>query len=236
MGDILTGDQNVDTAWIGGTPHERRYSMRIRPGTSDANTVMACAWGNDEYHLPTGLTGWALDIGAHIGACTIPLLLDNPDLRVIAVEALPENVLLLNENALRNGVADRLTIVHGAASDTHDEVLMRYGNDTTHEYIGGAVDKDGTPGDLRPAIRLKGITLGAMAALRPDPTEPFVWCKIDAEGAEYQTFRSSHLRLLEHIEGEVHFGWQRLVDLLDATHIVTGPGQDFGPFQAVLRS
>lgn len=231
--DILTGDQNVDTAWIGGTPHERRYSMRIRPGTSDANTVMACAWGNDEYHLPTGLTGWALDIGAHIGACTIPLLLDNPDLRVIAVEALPENVLLLNENALRNDVADRLTIVHGAASDTHDEVLIGYPDDDQHQYIGNAE----TGSSPRGSVRLKGITLGTVAALRPDPSEPFVWTKLDCERCEYRFLESSHVGLLVFVTGEHHAGIKGIHKLLGKTHDVTHTdgSPDFGHFEAVLR-
>src|SRR5947208_16888203 len=91
----------VDT-WL--TPHGRGTSRVTRPGTSDWNTVSACNGSNDEYHLPEGLQGWALDVGAHIGALTVPLLVDNPGLRAVAIEALPENVELLRMNLERNGV------------------------------------------------------------------------------------------------------------------------------------
>jgi hypothetical protein len=56
------------------TPHGRPAVFRCRDGTSDLATVGASnrLWGNlvDEYLIPEGLTGFGLDIGAHIGSAT----------------------------------------------------------------------------------------------------------------------------------------------------------------------
>jgi FkbM family methyltransferase len=228
----VTGDLATDTGWRGHSPGGIGYTMRVRAGTSDWNTVAACAWPHDEYSLPMGLSGWALDIGAHIGGATIPLLLDNPGLRVIAVEALPENADLLAANADLNQVADRLTLVRGGASDSARPIRIHYApDDAQHEYIGNQWG----PQD-RPAIEVPGITLGMLAAMRGfDAAAPFVWTKIDCEGCEYHVLDSPGIRLLEVIVGEVHLGWQRLLDILAPTHEVAGEGKDFGHFKAALR-
>lgn len=229
----VTGNLDTDTHWYGRTPYGTLYSMKVRPGTSDWNTVHACAGSNDEYRLPKGLSGWALDIGAHIGAAAIPLLLDSPELRVIAVEALPENVLLLHENADRNGVSSRLTIIHAAASCDTEPVTIHYApDDPQHEFIGNA----GGPPD-RPGISIRGIDLAGILRKMPDPDGDVVWTKIDCEGCEYQLFTAApeRMRQLRFITGEVHQGWSRLVELLSPTHQVVGPGKDFGPFTAKVR-
>lgn len=230
----VTGNLDTDTHWYGRTPHGNLFSMKVRPGTSDWNTVHACNGSNDEYQLPSGLTGWALDIGAHIGAATIPLLLDNPQLRVIAVEALPENVVLLNKNAERNGVSDRLTIIHGAAGGDGLPVIIHYApDDAQHEFIG---NKWG-PQD-RPGVEVKGVTLRDILGTRgAEKREPVAWTKLDCEGCEYEVLAADpgDLSLLTYICGEVHQGWDRLVETLRQTHLVTGPGRDFGPFEARVR-
>lgn len=227
----ITGDLDYDTGWYGKSPGGRSYQMRVRPGTSDWNTVNACSWPEDEYSLPRDLTGWALDIGAHIGAATIPLLLDNPELRVIAVEALPENADLLWDNAQRNDVALRLTLVRAAATDSSLPVIIHYApDDPQHQYIGNQWG----PQD-RPGIEVPPITLGQLANLRgPEWDTPFVWSKIDCEGCEYHVLNSPAVVLLETIVGEVHLGWQRLVDILAPTHDLVG-GHDFGHFLARRR-
>lgn len=229
--DIITGDQAVDTAVATYSPGGHPYTMTVRPGTSDANTVLSCSGQYDEYDLPRGLDGWALDIGAHIGAATVPLLLDNPKLRVVAVEALPENVLQLVRNLERNGVSDRALVVHAAAGATPDDQVLGYGTDGTHDYIGNTDNPQGGR-----TVVVKGATLRGLMLLRgPDEDCPWRWAKIDCEGCEYGLLDSPWTWRLQYITGEVHRGWDRLVQLLTPTHVVTGPGQDFGPFQARLR-
>ncbi len=201
--------------------------MAVRDETSDFNTVNSCAGGNDEYRLPRGLTGWAVDVGAHIGAVTVPLLLDNPDLRVIAIEAIPENVALLHSNLERNGVADRCTVLWGAATKAAGEsVRIGSGSDSHHRYIGGMHS------EIEPVTMAPGWSL--VEVLADLDGKPVRWMKIDCEGCEYSFLDSPFIGEVQEITGEVHFGAQRLRDLLEPTHVVTAE-QDFGPFTAILR-
>lgn len=233
-GDIFSGDINRDTVWMGKTPTGIPYAMGVRPATSDWNTCNSVALG--EYNIPSGLTGWGLDVGAHIGAATIPLLLDNPELRAVAIEALPDNVWLLSDNAQRNGVADRLTILGGAASGSHDSVAIRYGEDAQHRFIGNAdVDQDVRPDDNDPRFTMcVAYTLEDVLGITDH--QDVQWTKIDCEGCEYAFLRGVNLPALRFITGEVHRGWDRLVEQLSPTHEVFGPGLDFGPFTATRRS
>lgn len=231
MVDVITGDQRVDNAVATYSPGHRPYTLSVRPGTSDANTVLSCSGEHDEYQLPQGIKGWALDVGGHIGAATVPLLLDNPSLHVVVVEALPENVRLLHHNLMRNGVEDRAILVHAAAGATPDPVLLGYGTDGTHEFIGNVANPQGGR-----TVEVKGATLRGLMLLRgPAEDEPWAWAKIDCEGCEYGVLASPWVTSLLHIKGEVHQGWDRLLDLLTPTHEVYGPGDDFGPFSAGLR-
>lgn len=235
-GDVATGNLDQDTVWLGRTRSGTHYTIGVRPGTSDWNTANAAGWPQDEYQLPAGLTGWALDVGAHIGAVAVPLLLDSPDLRLVAIEALPENVAQLMANLERNGVADRCQVVHAAASDSAQPVRIGYGDvvdaSGQHLYIGNASAPQGAR-----EVWLPGATLRGLELLRgSDQDAPWAWAKIDCEGCEYAIFaEGADLSRLEFITGEVHQGWARLVDLLEPTHMVVGPGKDFGPFQAIVR-
>lgn len=231
MVDVITGDQRVDNAVTTYSPGHRPYTLSVRPGTSDANTVLACSGEHDEYSLPQGITGWALDVGGHIGAATVPLLLDNPDLHVVVVEALPENVRLLHHNLMRNGVEDRAILVHAAAGATTDPVLLGYGTDGTHEFIGNVANPQGGR-----TVEVKGATLRGLMLLRgPAEDDPWAWAKLDCEGCEYGVLASPWVSSLRFIAGEVHQGWQRLLDLLVPTHDVHGQGKDFGSFTAIAR-
>ena len=229
--DIITGDQSVDTAVSTHSPGGHPYVMSVRPGTSDANTVLSCSGQHDEYSLPRELEGWLLDVGAHIGAASVPLLLDNPRARLVAVEALPENVALLEENLRRNGVADRAIVVYAAAGDGSD-LEVGYSADQVHEYIGSPAGSSSSR-----SVHVPGATLGDLMRARgaSQADEPWAWAKVDCEGCEYGILASPQVASLLRIKGEVHRGWAPLLELLEPTHVVTGPGQDFGPFAAELR-
>lgn len=222
----------TETEWAFQTPAGHRSEFSIRPGSSDWNTANACGWGNDEYHLPTGLSGWALDVGAHIGAATVPLLIDNPELRVVAIEALPENAALLRVNLARNGLTDRCVLLENAASDSSKPVRIGYGprsGELQHsEFIGSASAPKGSD-----FIKVKGATLEQALEIAGE----FVWAKIDCEGCEYSFFDTPLVSRIAYITGEHHFGFERVKALLDATHIVTMEGgtESFGHFTAVRR-
>lgn len=229
------------------TPAGNEARFWLREGTSDFNTANAITAVGDEYHLPTGLTGWALDVGAHIGACAVALLIDNPDLRVVAIEALPENVGMLRDNLALNGVEDRCVVIEGAAGDGSPQ-RIGYGADGVHDYIGNATAPAGNRETVAEGFGLRDV-LAAVAQADRDNWHrriDIAWTKIDAEGAEFHFLDSIGVDRLDHIEGEVHplapdgtaGGSDRLRGLLEATHDVHFPGDDpmFGPFVAVRRS
>src|SRR5262245_47713159 len=194
------------------TPHGVPAWFKTRKGTSDLATVGATnnLWGKlvDEYHLPSGLKDvWALDVGAHIGSVTVPLLLDNPRLRVVAIEAVPDNCDLLEENLALNNVADRCYVWRGAAWDkskTTIEVESGYtGSETaeTHAYIGSVTPWMDAPGEKRTAT-VPVFLLGDV--IKKTGGVGFAWVKTDCEGAEHRFFRGPGLAKLGIIEGEWH--------------------------------
>jgi FkbM family methyltransferase len=74
-----------------------------------------------------GVEGWALDLGAHIGAVSVCLALDHPRLDVVAVEPVPENAEQLRRHAIDNGVALRIRVVDDAAVGPPGELVeVRY--------------------------------------------------------------------------------------------------------------
>jgi FkbM family methyltransferase len=189
------------------TPNGRYVTMTLRDDTSDWNTLNACLAG-DEYHLAgRALTGVAIDIGAHIGGATVALAMDNPGLRVIAVEAVPPNAELLRQNVARNGLADRVTVIEGAAggSDPVDVWYGYRGNETAehHAFIGNsslAYDHGGelahetahyeTPWSLAQLVELAGGHVDLI--------------KIDCEGAEWTILDSNARASVDEVIGEWH--------------------------------
>jgi FkbM family methyltransferase len=229
------------------TPHGRAARFKCRDGTSDLATVGASnrLWGNlvDEYHIPEGLSGWALDVGAHIGSVTVPLLLDNPDLRVVAIEALPDNVTLLHENLNLNGVFDRTVVVSGAAWKVPKSgtVQIEYGYTgsevaETHAYIGSVTPWLDAPGEKK-TVTVPVHNLSELLTMAA-PEHRFVWVKIDCEGCEHK-FLKGELAKLGTIEGEWHERDgtpESFAAALSKTHHVTwAQGIGGGPFKAVPR-
>ena len=227
------------------TPHGRPATFLCRHGTSDLATVGATnrLWGNlvDEYHIPSGLSGWALDVGAHIGSVTVALLLDNPDLRVVAIEAVPDNVVLLRQNLELNGVEDRCVILAGAAWPGKGTIDIEYGytgSETaeTHAYIGSVTPWLDAPGEKQTAAVPRYSLKDALALT---DGQGFVWVKSDCEGCEHVFFKGPLLAKVGLIEGEWH---QRdgtpesFAKQLSKTHEVAWEqGIGGGPFRAVPR-
>lgn len=227
------------------TPSGNPATITYRNGTSDWNTVSACLLnpygGGDEYGLPSGLHGWALDIGAHIGAVTVGLLLDNPGLRVVAIEAVPDNVELIRANLEQNGLTDRAVVLAGAAWKGRKPVEVEYGytgseTATVHQFIGSISPWLEAPGDSRkaevPVYSLKD-------ALGFTDTGRFEWVKSDCEGCEHHFLKGAQLRNVGTISGEWHGrdgSPESFAEQLSKTHDVTwGQGIGGGPFTAVPR-
>lgn len=227
------------------TPGGHLATMQYRGGTSDWNTISACLVNpmgptGDEYHLPSGLSGWALDLGAHVGSVAVGLLLDNPGLRVLAIEAVPPNVEMIRANLAINGVSDRAEVWHAAAWSKAGEMDVEYGytgNEIAevHRYIGSV-----SPwiSDVpREYAKVRAVTL--RQALKVTDGAGFAWVKSDCEGCEHPFFRGAALSKLGVIEGEWHTRDgtpESFAATLSKTHDVTwSEGVGGGPFKAVPR-
>lgn len=226
------------------TPHGHSAVMEYRDGTSDWNTIAAClrnplADTGDEYHLPQGLSGWALDVGAHIGSVTVGLLFDNPELRVVAIEAVPPNVDLMQRNLAANGLTERATVVLAAAWRGVGSKTVEFnyrGSEVAevHAFIGSITPWTESKGHDTATIPI--ITLAQALKLGDGR---FVWVKSDCEGCEHPFLRGPALRHVGHIEGEWHTrdgSPESFAAQLSKTHVVTwGQGIGGGPFVAVPR-
>lgn len=207
--------------------------MVVRDGTNDHNTLASCLT-EDEYGLATLDLGeaTALDIGAYTGGVTVALALDNPQAHIIAVEALSANVEVLRANVEANGVGDRVTVIHGAATAEKRKSAKVYWNFSEtesgqhHRFVGNAQ----WAGDVGEYETVRGWSLA-------DLTDDIAFMKIDCELCEYDVFTSSSVKRVALIVGEFHAGLERVVALLEATHDVTQTGgyEGTGAFRAVRR-
>ena len=216
------------------TPRGQPVSMWVRADTNDWNTLASCL-NEDEYGLrPLHLEGKALDIGAYTGGVTVALAVDNPDLQVVAIEPVPDNVVLLRRNLEANDLLERVTVVDGAAGDG-SEVNVRYGYSGSelacHHAFVGNLSMLHEPGPENPHTvrRVRTQTLEGLG--------DFAFVKIDCEGCEWDIDLSS----VPHIRGEWHpvRGHTRpeFLERLMDTHEVVFSGPEAGPggFVAVWR-
>lgn len=226
----------VDHTWVWETPAGNRAVFTYRSESSDFNTLNACL-DDDEYRLPSGLKGLGLDIGAHIGAVAVALALDNPQMRVIAVEPVPDNLRLLRVNVAANGLQDRVGIIAGAVGK--GTVTIRHsfrGSESAehHAFVGNSSLFAAPYSASYEETVYDGWSLANLA------TERVVFCKVDIEGAEFELFDDPAVALLQTIAGEAHntHGTQReFRALLARTHDVTFTGPPAGPwgFRAVRK-
>ena len=214
------------------TPGGHTAIMECREGTNDA-MVCEAVIERDEYAIAElDEVDEAVDIGAHIGAWTVAILLDYPDAWVDAVEPLPDNVMLLTENLDLNGVADRCAIMPFAfAPEDVEHVKIAYdftGDDSAemHRFIGNQRMEKGTDYKLHTAPAIHASDLFA--------DEPDV-VKLDCEGGEAALIGAdlSHVGVLT---GEYHVPRGPLYSWLIKTHrVAMGNDPDFGAFRAVLK-
>lgn len=224
------------------TPGGTRVEFTCREDTND-DALIYGAMFEDEYKLRGRgpMSGWAIDVGAHVGAITVALLVDNPDLRVLAIEPIASNAALVLENAQRNKVADRVKVVTLAASApgvANEDILTEFTNYDTSvidevyvwgsRFVGNLLRGSGHVDTVK-AIDLEG-------AIALTGVENITLLKIDCEGCEYRFLDSPALTHVERIVGEFHDGdtYATLKSLLDPTHTITRrEGGAIGLFEAV---
>lgn len=227
------------------SPHGQLLTFEVREDTND-DALVHGVLGEDEYDLRSlsGLTGWALDVGAHIGSVAVALAADHPDLRIIAVEPVPDNAELVRRNAELNGFGDRIFVEEaGAAGTRRSKVSCAYGylagdhGDagyvSQNRYIGNIWRRQDLPADH---VAARPVTIASLAEAYG--VERFRFCKIDCEGCEWRFLRRDADRIDE-IVGEWHDRRApSIVRLLEATHEVSILRDDRGSgiFRALRRN
>ena len=240
----MTTDGDV-TVYTNRSTHPVEFLTRN--DTNDAALVVGII-GADEYGLGAlpRLSGVAIDIGAHIGTVALALAVDHPDLRVIAVEVVPENVEVLRANVIHNKLEGRVQVIEAAAAAPGDEtveVLWGYRTAGTSQtldqayvddsrFIANIFDKYDSDGDTH---TVKAVSLDQIM----DGIDRVALLKIDCEGCEWAFLRSPRVADCDRIIGEFHNedGLAGITRLLGATHEVkqTGGASDIGTFLAVAR-
>lgn len=223
------------------TPNGRPIRLYIREGdTSDHAVVDGIMDG--EYGKPLGLNGIAVDVGAHIGSWAIATAIDNPNMAVVAIEAVYENVLMAQRNVRLNDLEQRVSVLYRAASSSNHDVRIKYGYRgsefaSTNRYIGDLL----RPGNEVPGVNhyeiqtVQGIRLSRLFRILKEDVRLM---KIDCEGCEWQFLKSPHVRRVHEIVGEFHGPEADLEGLLATTHEIQRPNSmsDLGMFRATLRA
>ncbi len=220
------------------TPAGHPVQMLYRRGTNDWNTLNATL-DQDEYRLPRGQSGTALDVGGYLGSVGIALAKDNPELRVTIVEPVPPNADLIERNIDLNGLTDRVTLVRGAVGMGGESVDVWYGyrgNESVehHAFVGNSTLAYDNAGELAHETRTyEARGLGDFL--------PIDFLKIDCEGGEWAFLDSPKVGEVGTIVGEAHsvrgHKGGDITALLAATHDVTLQGDAEGTceFRAVRR-
>lgn len=236
------------------TPRGNSAWAWYRLNTNDWNTITS-AMTEDEYHLADLplLSGHAVDIGAHIGSVGIGLAIDNPDLTVLCIEPVPDNVEMLQRNIEANGLTN-VTVLGAAAGGPDDKtttVDWGYTGQPAlehHAYIGNTalVHEFGS----NPHFPHKETTAECYSISRLLAhlgIERLSLLKIDCEGCEWGVLSDPATDRIDIILGEWHSVTPRclpgqtpnqgmLVERLP-NHYVTFSGPERGPggFHAVHR-
>lgn len=224
--------------------HSRLITWHTRTDTNDGALVTGII-ANDEYELGRlgALTGTAIDIGAHIGVIALALAADHPDLHVIAVEPVPENVEGLKLNVVANGLGDRVTVIEAAADAPGSKRATLYWNYRKAEaadqayiddsrYIANIFGPEASDADKH---RVPTVSLDSLM----ENLDTLALLKIDCEGCEWKVLRSKRVADVKVILGEFHNGggFAAVEALLSPTHNLERLGgvDDVGIFRAVRR-
>jgi len=164
--------------------------FRCRANTPDINQAVVVGLAR-EYpeRLLTMLRPGAtvLDLGGHIGSFAILAARLRSDITIHSYEPSSENLGLLRQNLVLNGVQHRVVTCQTAVSDADGLVRLRVGGPTdAFEVMSGAVEPVG--GD-RAIEEVPARTLGSI--LRHIGTERLDLLKMDVEGSEYAVLESS---------------------------------------------
>lgn len=197
---------------------------RVRMGTNDAD-VIRCI--EQEYRVPDNSQyepgSVSLDIGAHIGAYSMWACSQYTDLKVIAVEPLPENARLIRANRDLNGFKNRIIVLEGSVGSAEKISQTIFYTDPCdesgeiHHFIGNA------HGQYKRGVKQVDAPIFSLATLLYNVYDQFkankIWCvKLDCEGSEVPFLAESYQLALKSVKwfvGEYHFGLDSVKQTLD---------------------
>ena len=221
------------------SPRGNPARFDARDDTSDLSVIGSSFAGVagsglvDEYGLrELYITGRFVDVGAHVGAVTIAVLLDNPEATAICVEPVPENVAALRRNLELNDLTHRAQVIEGAVgTDTVSFDWSGTEHLVTNRYIAnatGLVFGESWPHRDLPVRRVRLVDLLPCEAM-----------KLDCEGGEWGLFKERGITKIPLVFGEWHGGPGEagIAKVFGKTHEVTfGPAEAIaGAFRAVAR-
>ena len=216
------------------TPNGHPAEMKFRTNTNDWNTLNA-SMTEDEYHLRgESFEGWAFDIGGYLGSVGIGLALDNPGLRVLIVEPVPDNARLIRENIALNDLDSRVTLIENAAGGPKGEPVSVWygyrGTDTAehHAFVGNSSLAYDHGGELQHDEMVYDMPVTLSDLYYDEPVEAVSLVKIDCEGGEWDILTDPAVRFIDRIIGESHavrgHKGSDIIALLADTHDVTIQG------------
>jgi FkbM family methyltransferase len=199
------------------TRNRRSLHFKVRSGTSDSEIVQEVVTG--PYYVQAcdmlGDRPTVIDIGGHIGSFS--LLAAARGARVIALEPVPENFRLLQDNVRLNGFEDQVIALNAAVWSSDGERGMR----VTDENTGGSSLCYGRDTDRQ--IMVRCVRLEALME-----AEGVVTCdllKLDCEGAEFNILPS----LSESC-------WSRIKAVLLEYHLLSGAGRSLEQLQSLFST
>jgi FkbM family methyltransferase len=185
-----TGDFSLQGSW--------------REKSSDYNTLHSIIT-DDEYMLSVfakpGQT--VIDVGAHIGS--VSCFCAKRGMKVVAIEPLPENLVLLNKNLELNGLVDSVRILNYALGGEGSEGEVQqiwYGDPSipvgeSDQFIGRPAPLDGMSLETD-FVSVKTISLATVFAENNIDRCDFL--KIDCEGSEWDVFENISEDLLDRVD------------------------------------
>ena len=203
------------------TPRGGEVLMAHRPDTADEPVIVSTSM-HDEYGLAalSFQTGdLALDIGAYVGSVSLALATDWPELRVVMVEAVAENVEVIEASIQANSLESRVVVIHAAAGDGNPQPIKYAALDNvedgtfmfTNRYVGDLEVAKGPNSVIIPGVSLTDLVMEYGSA---------AYMKIDCEGCEYPFLDSPAVGNVARITGEYHRGTAGIVERLLRTHRV----------------
>jgi FkbM family methyltransferase len=187
--------------------------------------------------------GLLIDIGANIGAVTIPLCKRRKDIRVLCIEAAPSIFATLEKNIKENGLDNQVSCYNYALYDVDHKILPFYSSEAN--FGKGSLSAVYTD----KAVEVRTIRLDTLINELGITKVDFI--KIDIEGYEYYAFKGAEELLNGYQPPTIFFEFADWAETL-ANGLPKGSSQDIllkwgydlftfeeeklFPIQAALRS